>query len=66
MNPTEHIWPMVGRLLAGRVFSGRDDLWDALVVAFGQITPAQVRGLYESMPRRLAALKLSRGGYTRY
>ena len=32
MNPIEHIWPMVGRLLSGRVSSGRDDLWDALVV----------------------------------
>ena len=66
MNPIEHVWPLVPRQLAGRVFSGRDDLWAALVVAFGRITPAQIVSLFASMPRRIAALKKAKGGHTRY
>ena len=66
MNPIEHVWSLVTRQLAGRVFSGRDDLWAALVLAFGRITPDQIRGLYASMPRRLAALVKAMGGHTRY
>lgn len=66
MNPIEHLWPMVGRKLTGRVFNSRDALWDALVEAFGSITAAQVHRLYDSMPSRLQALKFAKGGYTRY
>ena len=66
MNPIEHLWPMVTRRLAGRVFAGREALWDALVQAFGDISPVEVNALYESMPARLAALKVANGGHTRY
>jgi transposase len=66
MNPIEHLWPIVGRKLVGQTFSSRDALWQALVLAFGSITPAQVRRLYASMPSRLLALKQAKGGYTRY
>jgi transposase len=66
MNPIEHVWPLVLQTLSGRVFSGREDLWNALQIAFGQITRAQIGRLYESMPRRLHALRAARGRHTRY
>ena len=66
MNPIEHVWPLVGHLLVGNVFHDREDLWEALQWAFSKITPAQIKKLYESMPRRIAALRKARGGHTRY
>jgi hypothetical protein len=66
MNPIEHVWPLVSRQLVGDVFASRDQLWDALVVAFGKISRLQILRLYDSMPRRLQALLDARGGPTRY
>ena len=31
MNPIEHLWPMIGHKLAGRVFRDIEDLWKALL-----------------------------------
>ena len=53
---------MVTKQLFGKVFAGREALWVALQAAFAAIPPAKVLKLYDSMPSRLAALKLARGG----
>ena len=66
MNPIEHVWPLVSRQLIGHVFSSRDALWSALQDAFSNVTAQQIQRLYESMPRRVAALFEARGGHTRY
>lgn len=66
MNIIEHLWPMVGRVLMGKVFTSKDHLWAALQDAFKSISPDAVKKLYDSLPRRLAALHQARGGYTRY
>lgn len=66
MNIIEHVWPMVSRQLVGRTFNGTDDLWHALQAAFRAIRPDQILKLYDSLPRRLAALVGARGGHTRY
>lgn len=66
MNPIEHLWPLVGQKLVGRVYHGKEDLWAALQPAFASITRAQIQKLYDSMPDRLKALKAARGGHTRY
>ena len=66
MSPIEHLWPKVTHMLAGKVFSGREALWVALQAAFAAIPAHEVDHLYESMPSRLAALKLAKGGHTRY
>ena len=62
VNPIEHLWPLVTEQLSGKVFSGKEALWTALQVAFASIPRERVLHLYESMPSRLAALKLARGG----
>lgn len=66
MNPIEHIWPLVGRMMAGKVFSNRETLWVALQAAFAALKPEQVLRLYTCMPDRLAALAKAKGGHTRY
>ena len=66
MNPVEHVWPMVGRMLSGMVFPDREALWVALQDAFNRITPAAIGKLYASMPRRIEALRKARGRHTRY
>ena len=66
MNPIEHVWPIVLRLLEGRVFSGRETLWAALKVAFAKVPVSDIKRLYSSMPSRIAALAKAKGGHTRY
>ena len=66
LNCIEHIWPAIGRRLVGQVINTRDALWRAVVKAATDITPEQIRGLYRSMPHRIAVVKLARGGPTRY
>lgn len=66
MNPIEHLWPRVTQMLGGKVFSSRSDLLNELKRCFASIDPQFVNNLYESMPRRLAALRLAKGGHTRY
>ena len=66
MNPVEHVWPVVGRMLSGNVFPDREALWVALQGAFARITPETIGKLYASMPRRVEALRKARGRHTRY
>ena len=66
MNPMEHVWPMVGCMLSGKVFPDRDALWVALTAAFASIPKTAILKLYASMPRRIQALKKARGRHTRY
>ena len=66
MNPVEHVWPIVGRMLSGKVFPDREALWAALTAAFNRVTPEDIVRLYDSMPRRLKALQMARGRHTRY
>jgi len=66
LNPIEHLWPIVGRALAGCVFSGKDQLWSALQEAFANIPADHIKAVYESMPRRMEAVITAKGGPTRY
>ena len=62
LNPIEHLWPLVLRQLNGAVFSGKEQLWAALQEAFAAITPAQVAKLYQSLPKRMLAVRAAKGG----
>ena len=66
INPIEHLWPIVGHMMRGQVFSGKESLWTALEHAFAAIPAAKVKALYASMPDRMAAVIAARGGHTRY
>ena len=66
LNPVEHVWPIVLRHLDGDVYNSKDELWEALVVAFGKVTPLEILALYNSMPNRIAAVIDASGGHTKY
>ena len=66
LNPVEHVWPMVGQMLKGKVFNTRDQLWAALEQAFKAIPPAAIAKLYDSMPNRCKAVIMAKGEHTRY
>lgn len=66
LNPIEHIWPYVLRGLEGQVFSSKDHLWSSLQGAFAAVPASYVKALYDSLPRRMQAVIVARGGPTRY
>ena len=66
LNIIEHVWPMLTNQLNARIFNSRDHLWHALKKAARAIPPQMIRGLYESLPARIAALNAAKGGSTRY
>ena len=57
---------MVLTKLGGKVFNSKDELWAALQHGFASITGPEIKRLYDSMPRRMAAVLKARGGHTRY
>lgn len=68
MNIIEHAWEVLERQVRSRSPLPRnlEELWVALVEEWERLDMVVVRGLYDSMPRRLAALKAAKGSYTKY
>ena len=66
LNPIEHEWPIVGRMLANQAFSNREELWQAVHATFNCIPPHQVLSLYNSLPDRMPTVNFAHGGHTRY
>ena len=66
LNIIEHLWPMVLQKIKGQTFANSQALWVSLKSAFAEIAPGQVSALYRSIPDRLRAVLISRGGPTRY
>ena len=67
MNPIEHIWDYLGRMVRarGNVHNLRD-LENALIQELNNIPNVVIRRYVRSMRGRLAACINSRGGHTRY
>lgn len=68
MNIIEPAWDLLDRRLRARPVlpQNLDQLWDALVEEWAALDLATVRNLYQSMPRRVDALKRAKGEYTKY
>ena len=66
LNVIEHLWPLALQELGSTIFHNRDSLWKALQKAFAKIPPQVVQKLYASIPDRLTAVQLAKGGNTRY
>ena len=68
MNIIEHAWEILDRKLRSRhrLPSNLNQLWEALKEEWEKLDMNAVRALYESMPRRIAALEEAGGSYTRY
>jgi hypothetical protein len=66
LNPIEHLWEEVKRKLRGRRFKTQDELWTAVQQAWNTIPLSKVIKLVDSMPDRIRAVILARGGPTKY
>lgn len=67
LNPIKHLWTQLKRAIGkGSRPTFLPDLWEAIEREWLNITPETTRSLVESMPRRVAAVLKSRGGYTMY
>ncbi|GFW26722.1 hypothetical protein TNCV_2851121 [Trichonephila clavipes] len=64
----EHVWDLVGRRLARypRPAASKDELLLRIQAILNSLPQADVQNLFDSMPRRIAALIAARGGYTKY
>jgi transposase len=68
LNPIEHLWQYLKRQLAKYETepAGMLELWERVEAEWNAI-PAQVcLELIESMPRRIMAVLMAKGGYTKY
>ena len=66
LNPMENIWAIISRALAGRTFSNKDKLWEAVQSEWNSISTSQCSTLVESMSKRFDLLKKSRGNAIPY
>ena len=68
LNPIEHLWDVLEQQVRSMEAPPRNlqDLKDLLLTSWCQIPQDTFRGLVESMPRRVRAVLVARGGPTQY
>ncbi|GFT90109.1 transposable element Tc1 transposase [Trichonephila clavipes] len=68
MSPIEHVKDIVGRHFAHdlRPVASTDELWLRIQTIWNTLPQADIQNLFNSMPRRVAALIAARGGHTKY
>ncbi|GFV30798.1 transposable element Tc1 transposase [Trichonephila clavipes] len=68
MSPIEHEWDIVGRRLARdlRPVASADELWLRIQTIWNTLPQTDIKNLFNSMPRRVAALIAARGGHPKY
>ena len=66
LNPIEHLWDHLGRVVDEMRPTSLPDLKDKLFSAWESITPIVTEKLVDSMPTRVREVIRSRGGSTKY
>ncbi|GFT49568.1 transposable element Tc1 transposase [Trichonephila clavipes] len=68
MSRIEHVWDLIGRRLARdlRPAVSKDELLLRIQAIWNFLPKADIQNLFDSMPRRIAALIAARGGHTKY
>lgn len=66
LSVIENVWEILKEKIFHRKPRTLDDLWEVAVEEWNSITREQIRSLYDSIPRRLNAVLVSRGGHTKY
>ncbi|GFX99780.1 transposable element Tcb1 transposase [Trichonephila clavipes] len=65
LSPIENMWSMVAQLLTQITppVATPDQLWQRVEAAWSAVPQEYIQSLFESMPRRVAAVKSNNGGY---
>ncbi|GFV31398.1 transposable element Tcb1 transposase [Trichonephila clavipes] len=68
ISPMENMWSMVAQRLIQFTppAATPDQLWQRVEAAWSAVPPKHIQSLFESMPRRVAAVISNNGGYLRY
>ncbi|GFV30269.1 transposable element Tcb1 transposase [Trichonephila clavipes] len=68
MSPIEHVWNLIGRRLTRdpRPATSKDELLLPIQSIWNSLPEADIRNLFDSKPRRIAALIAARHVYTKY
>jgi hypothetical protein len=66
LNPIEQIWAWMKRSVQGKKFDTKDALWEELNACWSQLTPCFIRRFVDSLPRRIKAVIIAKGGNTSY
>lgn len=68
LNPMENLWAILEQTVYhnGKIYSHVADLKVAITAAWAGVTVATLRHLVESMPRRMQAVIVAKGGPTKY
>ncbi|GFX44411.1 transposable element Tcb1 transposase [Trichonephila clavipes] len=65
LSPIENMWSMVAQLLTQITppAATPDQLWQRVEAAWSAVPQEHIQSLFESMPRRVAAVISNNGGY---
>lgn len=66
LNIIECVWNELKYRIKGETFLDKDHLWKRLKKEWKSISQESIKELFESMPRRILAVKKARGGNTKY
>ncbi|GFX16571.1 transposable element Tcb1 transposase [Trichonephila clavipes] len=68
MSPIENVWDLVVQRLACDPCpaASKDELFLRIRAIWNSLPQVDIQNLFDSMPRRIAALIAARGGYTKY
>lgn len=68
LNPIEHVWARIKRMISREIYNTEDEIRSAVIRAFDAVNrdKAFLCALTRSMPRRMQAVLDAQGGPTRY
>lgn len=66
LNPIENLWGYLDGKVDKTNVTNKDSYFSALEAAWANLDPDYLKRLVESMPRRLAAVAVAKGGHTKY
>lgn len=66
LNIIEDIWNMLKYRMRGEDFEDLDEVWKRVEREWNAITVEEVRSIYDSLPRRMRAVRDAQGAYTKY
>lgn len=68
LNPIEHVWTYLKARIGAHEKRPKSihELWEVILEEWERVPPDFLQRLYESMPRRVAAVLKAKGGQTKY